>query len=91
MRAQQTQLHLVPSLEDFIRVRRRCIAVCPMVKTLDQRIAHQRDLVDKILSKYNITIDQIRTIPIKEIGQQPIEIQLCYHILRDCDYIDSLR
>jgi len=91
MQAQQTKLHLVPSLEHLIRVRRRCIAVCPMVKTLDQRIAQQRDLVDKILSKFNITVDQIKAVSLKDIGQQPIEIQLCYHILRDCDYIDSLR
>ena len=91
MYIQPIPLRNPPLLEEQIRILRRCPVGCPMVKTLDQRVMNQRDLVEQILKQHNLTIQQIRQLLLTEINQYPIEIQLCYHILRDCDYIDSLR
>lgn len=84
-------LRIVPTLEDQIRSMRRCDMRCPMVDTLDQRIARQRELVRKLLDRHGLTIDDLLAIPLKEIEERDAELQLWYHILRDCDYIDSLR
>jgi hypothetical protein len=62
-----------------------------MVATLDERIARQRELVQKLLDRHGMTIDELLAIPLKEIEGRDEELQLWYHILRDCDYIDSLR
>ena len=79
-------------LETRIRQLRRCPAVvCPMIKTLDQRIETQRQLVEKILDKYDMTIEDLMRIAPTKIVACDVELQLCYNILRDCDYIDSLR
>lgn len=79
------------TLEDAIRFMRRCPTRCPMVDTLDDRIRRQRALVRKILERHGLTVDELLAIPLKEISIRDEELQLWYHILRDCDYIDSLR
>ena len=84
-------LKLVPSLEDRIRHLRRCDMECPMVDMLDQRIARQRELVQKLLTKHSLTIDTLQAMSPEDVVRQDEELQLWYHILRDCDYIDSLR
>lgn len=38
-----------------------------------------------------MTIDELLAIPLAQIEGRDEELQLWYHILRDCDYIDSLR
>jgi hypothetical protein len=88
---EQPALYVVPTLEDQIRAMRRCYMECPMVDTLDDRIARQRRLVQKILEYHGITIDELLALPPKEIDNQDEELQLWYHVLRDCDYIDNLR
>lgn len=79
------------ALEERIRKLRRCDMDCPMVATLDQRIARQRALVQKLLERHGMTIDELLAIPLKDIEGEDEELQLWYHILRDCDYIDGLR
>lgn len=88
---EQPALRVVPTLEDQIRLMRRCNIGCPMVATLDERIARQRALVQKLLERHGLTINELLAIPPKEIEGRDEELQLWYHILRDCDYIDSLR
>lgn len=89
---EQPALHVVPvSLEDRIRAMRRCHIGCPMVDTLDDRIKRQRALVKRLLAQHGLTIDELLAIPLTEIEGRDEELQLWYHILRDCDYIDSLR
>lgn len=84
-------LRVVVSLEDQIRKMRKCHAGCPMVKTLDQRIENQRKLVEKLLETHGLKVEDLLRIPLEELDRYPTAVQLCYHILRDCDYIDSLR
>jgi hypothetical protein len=62
-----------------------------MVATLDERIAKQRALVHKLLAQHGMTVDELLAIPLAQIEGRDEELQLWYHILRDCDYIDSLR
>lgn len=89
---EQPALYVVPEpLEDQIRMMRRCPMGCPMVATLDQRITHQRNLVHKLLTRHGMTVDELLAIPVRKIEEQDEELQLWYHILRDCDYIDNLR
>ena len=85
-------LHPVPNvLEYVIRYRRRCVVGCPMVKTLDQRIENQRKLVSALLKQRGLTIDEIEQIAPQELDKYDALVQLCYHVLRDCEYIDGLR
>lgn len=62
-----------------------------MVDTLDERIDRQRRLVRDILKKYNLTPEELSSIPKKDMQTKDAELQLWYNILRDCDYIDGLR
>ena len=84
-------LQLVPTLEERVVQMRNCISRCPVIASLDDRIKRQRELVTQLLEKYNLTPEQLIHISIKEITEKDAELQLWYHILRDCDYIDSLR
>lgn len=88
---EQTALRMIPTLEDQIRSMRRCSVRCPMVDTLDQRIMRQRQLVQNLLARRKMTIEELLALPLKKIEKQDEELQLWYHILRDCNYIDSLR
>jgi hypothetical protein len=91
MSHEQPALRIVPTLEDQIRSMRRCFFGCPMVDTLDERVARQRKLVQALLKRHGVTVNELLAIPIKKIDEHDEELQLWYHILRDCDYIDSLR
>ena len=84
-------LRLVPSLEDQIRAMRRCQIGCPMVDTLDERVARQRRLVQALLEAHGLTVDELLATPPREMEHHDKTLQLWYHILRDCEYIDSLR
>jgi hypothetical protein len=91
---EQPALRVVPEdtfLEDRIRLMRRCQIRCPMVATLDQRVARQRALVQKLLARHGLSIDELLAIPLPQLEGRDEELQLWYHVLRDCDYIDSLR
>ena len=76
-----------PSLEHRIRALRHFY---PMVDSLDQRIKRQRELVARILEKRGLTITYLMDLQKAELPDDD-EIILCYNILMDCDYIDSLR
>jgi len=84
-------LKLVPSLEDRVRYMRRCDIGCPMVDTLDQRLERQRELVQRVLTKHHLTVEDLLAIPPSKIDERDEELQLWYHVLRDCEYIDNLR
>ncbi|KPJ58559.1 MAG: hypothetical protein AMJ46_14015 [Latescibacteria bacterium DG_63] len=84
-------LQLVPSLEDVIRERRHCKFGCPMVDALDQRIERQRRMALKIIQKRGLDPEELTQMPPDEVKFLDEELQLCYNVLRDCDYIDSLR
>jgi len=84
-------LKLVQTLEERIKTMRNCPNRCPVVDTLDERIDRQRRLVEGLLQKFGLTVDQLMSISIRDIKTKDIELQLWYHVLRDCDYIDGLR
>lgn len=87
-----TQLKAVPSLEDKIRFLRRCPERCPMIETLDQRMTKQRELVEQVLKARGLDVEQLRRLTREEAeGLDDHELRLCWHVLRDIDYIDSLR
>lgn len=93
MTSEVPALRPVPSsIEDKIRVLRRCPARCPMIETLDQRMAMQRALVEKVLKDRGWEVEQIQSLSRLEAEElEDHELRLCWHILRDIDYIDSLR
>ncbi len=63
-----------------------------MVDTLDQRIERQRELVAEILNRRGIDFDAFEKTPSKEVEVwEDAELKLLWHLLRDADYIDSLR
>lgn len=79
------------NLEQVIIHMRRHPARWVMVDTLDQRINRQRDLVEKILQERNLSINDLLSLSLSEISSEDLQLQLCYHVLRDCGYIDNLR
>ena len=63
-----------------------------MVDTLDKRTHRQRILVTAMLKKYNWTPEQLLELsPAQAETLQNETLLLCYHILRDLEYLDSLR
>lgn len=61
-----------------------------MVMCLDERMKNQRQLVERLLAeKFNIDIEEFEERSLSEIDD--IELKLLWHILKDNDYIDSLR
>jgi hypothetical protein len=76
-------------LENRIKYLRRCVHECPMVATLDERLMLQRELVAKILKDRDIDLDEFSERPLEMIIDP--ELILLWHILKDADYIDSLK
>jgi hypothetical protein len=76
------------SLEDAIRSL-RAYKSCPMIESLDKRIARQRELVGELLKGYGVTVEELLATDVEELESE--ELLLFYHLLRDADYIDSLR
>lgn len=61
-----------------------------MVDSLDQRIKRQRALVVQILKKRGLTPKYLMSLQKVDLPNDD-ELILCYNILMDCEYIDSLR
>lgn len=83
----QTSPVIYTPLEQRIRVLRQ---LSPMVDSLDQRIKRQRALAKKILKERGLTTKYLMSLQRDDLPDDDILI-LCYNILTDCDYIDSLR
>jgi hypothetical protein len=63
-----------------------------MVETLDDRMKHQHEMVLEILMKKGVSPrDLMRMTPGEANALDDLELRLCYHVLRDIAYIDSLR
>lgn len=63
-----------------------------MVETLDDRMRHQRELVTEILLKRGMKARELFQLTPREAEElDDPELRLCYHVLRDIAYIDSLR
>lgn len=63
-----------------------------MVATLDERMSRQLSLVESTAKLRGITVDDIRSIPKSEIDKSSDTVLvLCWHIVRDVEYIDGLR
>jgi hypothetical protein len=63
-----------------------------MVETLDDRMKHQREMVLELLLKRGMSPRDLMKMHPSEVDDlDDLELRLCYHILRDVEYIDSLR
>jgi hypothetical protein len=63
-----------------------------MVDTLDQRIERQRELIAEILRGRGIDLDEFERTLVNEVEEwTDQELKLLWHLLRDANYIDSLR
>ena len=63
-----------------------------MVESLDDRMRHQRELVLEILLRKRVSPhDLMKLTPAEADELDDPELRLCYHVLRDIAYIDSLR
>ena len=78
-----------PTLEDTICYLRWRYP--EMIENLDERMRHQREMVEEILKTSDLSARELLDTPLEEVGQLPAIVQLCYHVLKDINYIDSLR
>jgi len=63
-----------------------------MIETLDDRMKRQRELVLEILLRKGQSPRELVRMTQEEVeALDDVELRLCYHILRDVAYIDSLR
>lgn len=63
-----------------------------MVDSLDKRTKRQRQLVLRILQKMSWTEEQLLALSVTQVNDLENEtLKLCYHLLRDLEYLDSLR
>ena len=63
-----------------------------MIETLDDRMKRQKEIVLEILlQKGRSPRDLFHLTPAEAAALEDVELRLCYHILRDIEYIDSLR
>jgi len=63
-----------------------------MIETLDDRMKRQRELVLEILLRKGQSPKELAKMTHEEAeALDDVELRLCYHILRDVAYIDSLR
>jgi|WetSurSiteA1Bulk_404760.scaffolds.fasta_scaffold59861_3 hypothetical protein len=64
-----------------------------MIECLDDRLKRQQDFVERILKDYGWTAEALKKIHPDEaeaVLEEEI-LLLCYHILRDIEYVDNLR
>ena len=63
-----------------------------MIETLDDRMKHQRELVLEILMRKRMTARELFKLTNDEADAlDDPELRLCYHVLKDIAYLDSLR
>jgi hypothetical protein len=63
-----------------------------MIESLDDRMKRQREMVLEVLLKKGMTPRELLKLTPSEADElEDLELRLCYHILRDIAYIDSLR
>ena len=60
-----------------------------MVLTLDQRLEAQRKLVEDVLRRKRVTLEELEKM--READIADLELKLCKRVLLDCAYIDALR
>jgi hypothetical protein len=88
--AQELSEAVVPTIDDTICYLRWRYP--EMIETLDDRMRRQRVLVmELLLSKGKSPGDLMKMTQAEVDDLDDVELRLCYHILRDVAYIDSLR
>jgi len=80
---------LYPALDDVLCYLRW--AYPAMIDNLDDRLKRQKSFVRRILQQYGWSQTQLLAVPRSELGELEAVLQLCYHILRDIEYVDGLR
>ncbi len=80
-----------PDVEERIKHLRRCYKRCPMIDNLDKRMENQIDLVKEIVRSRGMTFDDIKNLSRADVELLDTELKLCWNVIHDVDYIDSLR
>jgi len=63
-----------------------------MIDNLDKRMETQIDLVKEIAGSRGMSLDDIKSISREDIDAlYDAELKLCWNVIHDVDYIDSLR
>jgi hypothetical protein len=83
------EMDAIPSLEDVIgslRWRHPYMTEC-----LDERLQRQLALIEQLLAQKGWTAERLSALSKDEAGDLPEDLQLYFYILRDIEYIQSLR